>query len=187
MPSTRTVLVRSTAVVAVLAASLFSAAPASASGKSLVRDGFEGSVPLTEPGATPIIAGVSPGGAPWVLDDKSNVRLREDGRITVKLVGLVIPGRGNPVAMMAASLVCDDMVVSSTDPFMVDAAGNGRTKDVIHVPDDCDDPVVLIRNATDPANLGAYFAFTDDHDKHDDKHDDKDKDKDKDDKDKHDD
>jgi hypothetical protein len=177
MPSTRTVLVRSTAAVAVLAASLFSAAPASASGHSLVRDGFEGSVPLTDPVAPgPVIAGVNPGGAPWVLDDESKVRLREDGRITVKVVGLIIPARAsNPIPFMAASLVCDDMVVSSTDLFMVDEAGNGKIKDVIHVPDDCDDPVVLIRNATDREGnptkaLSAYFAFTDDHDKHGDKH-----------------
>jgi hypothetical protein len=59
---------------------------------------------------------------------------------------------------MAASLVCDDMVVASTAPFAVDKAGNGKTSDRIRVPDDCDDPLVLIRNAANPAGLGSYFA-----------------------------
>jgi hypothetical protein len=166
MRSSRTVLARSLAVTAVLGLSLFSAAPASASGRTLLEDEFEGSVPLSDPKATPVIAGVAPGGAPWVLDDDSEVRVRKDGRIRIELDDLVIPGRGNPVATMAASLVCRDKVVSSTRAFAVDAEGDAEFRGKIRVPRHCKHPVVLIRNATDPAGLGAYFAFTDDHRKH---------------------
>jgi hypothetical protein len=60
--------------------------------------------------------------------------------------------------MMAASLVCDEMVVDSTEAFAVSPEGNGRISDRITVPHDCDDPVVLVRNATNPAELGSYFA-----------------------------
>jgi hypothetical protein len=165
MPVVRTTRTMSigltTGLVAAAAATLLAASPAAASGHSLLREDLVGVFPLSDPvNHSPIIAGVKPGGAPWVIDDDSEVRVREDGRITVDLDHLVIPGRtpGNPIPRMAASLVCDDMVVSSTDPFDVDEDGNGKTHDHIWVPDDCDDPIVLIRNAADPAALGAYFA-----------------------------
>jgi hypothetical protein len=89
-----------------------------------------------------------------------NFGVREDGRITVVVRHLVIPGRvaGNPVATLAASLVCDDMVVDSTRPFAVSPDGNGRIRDRITAVDECDNPAVLVSNATNPAALGAYFA-----------------------------
>jgi hypothetical protein len=154
----------SAAVAAVaLAATVLTAAPASASGHTILRDGFEGNFPLTDPSATPVIGGVNPAGAPWILNDRSRVRVREDGRITISLRGLVLTRTGeNPVPLVAASLVCGDMVVDSTDPFELSVPeGNGHLSTRIDVPDDCDDPVVLIRNANNPAGLGGYFAFTD--------------------------
>jgi hypothetical protein len=161
MRNVRSVLAQSTAVAAALLVTVTSAGPAMASGHSILRENFEGVLPLTDPvDPSPVIAGVSPGGAPWVLDEDSRVRVREDGRITVVVSHLVIPGRvpGNPVAMMAASLVCDDMVVDSTQPFAVSPEGDGHISDRITGTEDCDDPVVLVRNATDPAALGGYFA-----------------------------
>jgi hypothetical protein len=148
---------------AALAVTALTAGPAAASGHTILRDGFEGNIPATEPNPTPVIGGVNSAGAPWILDDRSRVRVREDGRITISLRGLVLTRTGeNPVAMVAASLVCGDMVVDSTDPFELSVPkGNGHLSTRIDVPDDCDDPVVLIRNANNPAGLGGYFAFTD--------------------------
>ena len=62
---------------------------------------------------------------------------------------------------MAASLVCNDMVVDSTQAFAVSPEGNGSISDRIAETDrdDCDDPVVLVRNATNPLELGSYFAI----------------------------
>jgi hypothetical protein len=157
----RSVLAPSTAITAALVVSALSAGPAMASGHSILRENLAGILPLSDPvNPSPVIAGVSPGGAPWVLDEGSQVRVREDGRITVAVSHLVIPGRvpGNPIAFMAASLVCDDMVVDSTQPFAVSPDGDGGISDRITAIDDCDDPVVLVRNATDPAALGSYFA-----------------------------
>ena len=157
----RLLLARSTAVTAALLVTAAAAGPAMASGHTILREDIEGVRPLTDPvDPSPVIADVSPGGAPWVLDEDSRVRVREDGRITVVVSHLVIPDRvpGNPVPMMAASLVCDDMVVDSTQAFAVSPEGDGRISDRITVSDDCDDPIVLVRNATDPAGLGAYFA-----------------------------
>jgi len=168
----RTSLTLITTVTAALAAGLMTAGPAAAhGGDTLLRSGFEGNVPADRPGATPTIAGVPSAGRPWVLEDNSQVRVREDGRIDVKLRGLVIeeaPFNGtNPVAQVAATLVCDDMVADSTDPFDLSPEGDGRTRQHIDVPEDCDDPVVLIRgvNAATGA-LGGYFAFTTDEDHH---------------------
>ena len=162
MRNVRSLLALSTAVTAALVVAVTTAGPATARGHSILREDLQGTFPLSDPvNASPVIAGVSPGGAPWVVDDNSEARVREDGRISVVVKHLVIPGRvpGNPIAMMAASLVCDDMVVDSTKAFAVSPEGNGQVTDRIRGTEDCDDPVVLVRNASDPAALGAYFAF----------------------------
>ncbi len=171
MRRSRSVLVRSLAVTAALGLSLATASPAMASGSTLLRDGFKGNVPLGQPGATPIFGGVSPAGAPWVLDDDSEVRVREDGRIKIELDDLVIPGVA-PVdgRLVAASLLCKDMVVSSTHAFALDEDGDGEFEGKIWVPKKCKDPQVLIRNATNFPTLGGYFAFTHDKKDHDKKH-----------------
>lgn len=177
MRSSRSVLTRTVAVTAAVGLSLLTASPAMArGGDTLLRDGFEGNIPLNVPGtdppvpnpdATPIFGGVSPAGAPWVLDDDSEVRVRENGRIKIELDDLVIPGRGNPVPQVAASLLCDGMVVASTKAFPLDPEGDGEFEGRIRVPQHCDDPQVLIRNANNPAALGEYFAFTADERGHD--------------------
>ncbi|MEO5852813.1 MAG: hypothetical protein ABIQ15_09915 [Nocardioides sp.] len=161
MRTFRSVLSLSTSITAALVVAVTSAGPAMASGRSILHEDLEGTFPLTDPvNASPVIAGVNPGGAPWVVDEDSQARVREDGRITVVVSHLVIPGRvpGNPVALMAASLVCDDMVVDSTLAFAVSPEGNGEVSDLITGTDDCDDPIVLVRSATNPAALGSYFA-----------------------------
>ena len=157
----RSVLAQAIAITAAVVVTATTAAPAMASGHSLVREHFQGIAGSRDPVNPSLpIAGVPAGGAPWVLDADSHVRLREDGRITVVVRHLVIPGRvpGNPVATMAASLVCGDMVVDSTKSFAVSPEGNGRVRDRLAPIDSCDNPVVLVRNATNPAGLGAYFA-----------------------------
>lgn len=157
----RSLLAPATAITAALLIVSATASPAAARGHSILREDLQGTFPLTDPvSPSPVIAGVNPGGAPWVIDDDSEARVREDGRISVEVNHLVIPNRdpGNPVAMMAASLVCDDMVVDSTKAFAVSPEGNGEVEDRIRGTKDCDDPIVLVRNATNPDALGAYFA-----------------------------
>ena len=106
MRKVRSLLAQSTAITAALVITATSAGPAMASGHSILRENFEGVIPLSdEVNHSPIIAGVSPGGLPWVLDEDSNVRVREDGRITVVVNHLVIPGRvpGNLGAYFAVA------------------------------------------------------------------------------------
>src|SRR5659263_569405 len=111
-------------------------------GHVLLRAELVGSMPA--PGS-PVVAGINPGGAPWV-NGPSRVRVRDDGRITVQIRGLVLPpprGTGvNPIASVVATLVCDQLIEASTMPFVLSAAGNGSTREVIAVPRHCDDPVV---------------------------------------------
>jgi len=157
----RSVLAQSIAVTAALVIAASTAAPALASGHSILREEFMGiaganaAVNPSQP-----IAGVPAGGAPWIVSDGSHTRVREDGRITVTVRGLIIPGVGNPVPTMFASLVCDDMVVDSTRPFSVTTGlngGDGQVSDRISVPDrdECDNPMVLVRGNIPNA---PYFA-----------------------------
>lgn len=158
MHTTRSNLVLTTTAVVALAIVTLTAGPALADGSrghSVLRAQLVGSMPAP---ASPTIAGVNPGAAPWV-NGPSQVRLREDGRITVAVRGLVIPppiGTNiNPIASVVATLVCDDMVKDSTEPFALSTAGDGSTSDVISVPRHCDDPAVLIQPA---ANRTIYIA-----------------------------
>ena len=155
MHTTRSNLVLSTTAAVALAIVTLTAGPALAdgsSGDSVFRAPLVGSKPAP---ASPAIAGVNPGAAPWV-NGPSEVRVFEDGRIAVEIRGLIIPPRGfNPIASVIATLVCDDMVTDSTKPFALSAAGDGSTSDVISVPRHCDDPAVLIQPA---GNRTFYIA-----------------------------
>jgi hypothetical protein len=147
MRRTHTSRVLSTSAAVALAITAFSITPAFAAGsgtggESLLRAGLVGSTPAP---VSPVIAGINPGGAPWV-NGPSPVRVREDGRITVRIRGLIIPARGNsPINSVVATLVCGNMVASSTAPFALSTAGNGATRDVISVPRQCKNPAVLIQ------------------------------------------
>jgi hypothetical protein len=56
---------------------------------------------------------------------------------------------------VVATLVCDDMVRSSTAPFALSTAGDGSTSDRISGTHRCKDPVVLIQPA---GNRAVYIA-----------------------------
>ena len=149
MHMTRSNRVISITAAAALAMVTLTAAPAFADGSggdSVLSAPLIGSTPAV----SPIIADVKPGLAPWV-NGPSMVRVREDGRITVTIRGLVIPppvGKGvNPIASVVATLVCDNMVAPSTAPFALSTAGDGSTSDMISVPRHCEDPAVLIQPA----------------------------------------
>jgi len=161
MRTSRLIPVTAVAALATLALTTSPALADGGSGHSILRAELVGSMP-----ADPPIAGVDPGGVPWV-NGPSTARVREDGRITVRIRGLVVPppeGTGvNPVASVVAALVCDGMVESRTAAFALNAAGDGSTSDVIMGTRHCEDPIVLIQPA---GNLARFIASTvdDDHD-----------------------
>ena len=144
---------------AVVAAVSFGATTALASGGSsghdeggsLLRASVEGS--LVD---DPVLFGAKPGGAPWVIDE-GQARLSSSGSLRVEVEGLVIPGRGNPVPQLSASVACGGKVVATTAPVSFDSMGNARIRAMVMLPDRCLAPAVLLNPNT---NAGTYIAVT---------------------------
>jgi hypothetical protein len=96
-------------------------------GGNLLRSDLFGSQPLG-----PTLFGVAPGGKPWVLRH-GEARVRRDGRIEVRVRGLVIPAdpptttvASNPLPALAATLVCNGAAVGTTAPAPFSPAGDAR-------------------------------------------------------------
>ena len=142
---------------AVVAAVSFGATAAIAGGGSsggddqILRAGIVGS--LVD---DPKLFGVNPGGAPWVIDE-GHARLSDSGALRVEVEGLVIPGRGNPLPQLSASVACGGAVVATTPPVPFDAMGNARIRAMVMLPDRCLAPVVMLNPNT---NAGTYIAVT---------------------------
>lgn len=98
----------------------------------------------------PPIHGATPGMAPWVLR-RGSVLLRRDGRLRVKIRGLVIPtapanGTPGPVMTVSASLYCgDDTAAADTTPAVpISRGGDARIADRLDLPAKCLAPAVLV-------------------------------------------
>jgi hypothetical protein len=109
----------------------------------------------------PTIHGVARGGVPWQLD-RGVTRLRHDGRLTVDVRGLVIPGNGTPgpVTSIKASLYCGadaTGAVASTATVPLSPAGDARIDERVSLPSKCLAPVVLVNPN---GNAAAYIAAT---------------------------
>jgi hypothetical protein len=129
----------------------------------------------SNPGAT--IAGVGSGGAPWVVRRGIAV-LTDDGRLSVDVRGLVLPSANNtagPVTAVAASVVCANTVVATSNAVSLSSAGDAEIHAKLTVALPCVGAVVLVRAAAiNGAPLPAAGPFiaatglaagqTDDHD-----------------------
>jgi hypothetical protein len=99
----------------------------------------------------PVLHGVSPGGLPWVLRS-GQARLRHDGRLSVRVRGLVLPGPpGNgtpgPITTVNASLYCGSdatAAVATTGSVPLSTAGDARINERVTLPAKCVAPVVLV-------------------------------------------
>jgi hypothetical protein len=104
------------------------------------------------------IHGVVRGGVPWQLDS-GQVRLRQDGRLRLRVRGLVIPGNGTtgPVSTISASLFCgaDTMPTAQTPAVPLSSGGDARIDARVNLPAKCLAPVVLVNPNGNPA---AYIA-----------------------------
>lgn len=122
---------------------------------ALLRSGLVGSTPSP---VGPTLFGITPGTAPWVLDTGS-VRVDRSGLFELRVRGLVIPtppaNGTNPVPTLSASLVCNGVVVDTTDAVPFNSRGNARIHTTVEVPEPCLAPAVLVH-----PNLvtGAYIA-----------------------------
>jgi hypothetical protein len=114
----------------------------------------------------PVLFGVAPGGAPWVIS-KGDVRVAVDGRVMVRLDGLVIPtppsNGTNPVAEIAATVYCNGVAVGTTPAVPFSNAGDARIDDTLAtpLPRPCLAPAVLFNPAAGGVvTTSAYIAAT---------------------------
>lgn len=114
----------------------------------------------------PTLFGVKPGGAPWVID-RGEARVRRNGRVKVRLEGLVIPtapqNGTNPVSNIAASVFCGGTLVGTTAAVPFSPAGDARIDATLSaaIPSPCLTPAVLLNPAPNGAvNAGVYIAAT---------------------------
>jgi len=140
---------------------------------------FDTMAPVTEPftGADHAIRGVAGGGLPWELD-AARGRLRDDGRLDVRVEGLVLARRApvpdaaqgtNPVPQFMAAVNCltmppadaTDTALADTgmtvlsDPVPASPEGDARIRAQLTLPQPCIAPIVFVTSPT-----GAWFAVT---------------------------
>jgi hypothetical protein len=110
----------------------------------------------------PVLFGVKPGGAPWVIS-KGEAEARRDGRVKVEVEGLIIPTTGtNPVNGIAATVYCGGTAVGTTKayPFSADGDAKFEARVAKSLPSPCLAPAVLLNPAPNGTVAAAYIAAT---------------------------
>lgn len=115
------------------------------------------------------VRGLAGGGLPWEID-KAKGELRSDGRLDVRVEGLVLARKApvpaqlqgtNPVPQFRAIVSCLTPASPvngenvATDPFPASPQGDARFKGKVDLPDSCVAPIVFV---TSPTNQ--WFAAT---------------------------
>jgi len=115
------------------------------------------------------VRGVPGGGLPWQIDRASG-ELRSDGRLEVRVEGLVLARKDpvpanlqgtNPIPQFRAVVSCltPDSPVDgqnvATAPFPASPQGDARVKTTVDLPDHCIAPIVFVTSPTE-----AWFAAT---------------------------
>lgn len=143
---------------------------ASGSGGKDILD-FDTMAPVDGPfvGAGTPVRGVAGGGLPWQLD-RATGELRTDGRLEVRVEGLVLARKApvpanlqgtNPIPQFRAAVSCltEAAPVTGetvfTDPFPASPEGDASVKTNVTLPDTCFAPIVFV---TSPTNQ--WFAVT---------------------------
>ncbi|HZA83060.1 MAG TPA: hypothetical protein VFC13_16565 [Actinomycetes bacterium] len=128
---------------------------------------FKTMAPVVSPftGSTNPVRGINGGGVPWQVAS-ANGELRSDGRLEIKVEGLVIVATGvNPVAAFRGVVNCltpaspTTGVNLVTDPVPANTAGDAKIEAKLALPTPCIAPIVFVTNGT-AAPPGAWFATT---------------------------
>jgi hypothetical protein len=132
-------------------------------GAPLIKESLAPSQPTD-----PTFHGVGPGAAPWVLK-RGEVRLKRDGKLNLRVKGLVIPGApGNgtpgPVTTIRASLYCgadsSTAAADTSQPVPISSKGDARIHDTsFTVPATCLAPVILVHPNADAAHYIAVDGW----------------------------
>jgi len=145
-------------LTAVLLITVLTGGAASASTSRSANDDVESHifsaslVPDLGPTVEPTIAGIAPGGLPWVLEG-GHVSLSKGGRLEASVDGLLfgpgspanLIGTTGPITQIFASLVCANGPVISTNAVTFSKEGDAHINQRISLPAQCVGPVVLIR------------------------------------------
>jgi hypothetical protein len=127
-------------------------------GRALLDTSLAPSVP-----SDPVLNGASAGGAPWVLQ-RGDAVLKRDGRLVVRIRGLVIPtapgnGTPGPVMTVSASLYCGgaSTATGTTPSVPISSGGDASMEGPVSLPAKCLTPTVLIHPN---GAAGVYIAAT---------------------------
>lgn len=158
-------LVKSRAGAVAAAALLSLAATATPALASSPHDVVRADLVPSQPTFGPV-NGLAPGALPWVLD-RGEVRVRDNGRMDVRLEGFQVPrpdgSRDNPVASITAVVYCGGVAVADSGPQALSVPdGDARFRvEGLMIPSRCDAASVVI---SPTAAVGrAYIAFTPSH------------------------
>jgi hypothetical protein len=113
----------------------------------------------------PTLFGVAPGGVDWVINGPSKAKVSRDGRVRVRIRGLVFaegPNVGkNTVPQLAATVYCGGTGVGTTAPVAFSLEGDARIDERLAtaLPSPCLVPALLINPApAGSAVTGTYIA-----------------------------
>ena len=138
-------------------------------GQAILR--FDTMTPVDGPfvGTAHPVRTLAGGGLPWELD-RARGELRRDGRLDVKVDGLVLAHEAsvqpdlqgtNPIPQFRAIVSCltpdapDQGVIVASDPVPASPDGDARIRTTLDLPEPCVAPVVFV---TSPTNQ--WFAAT---------------------------
>jgi hypothetical protein len=132
-------------------------------GNAVLRSALFGSKTTAHGG--PTLFGVAPGGIDWVINAKGTAKVDRDGRVRVRIEGLVFaegPNVGkNTVPQLAATVYCGGTAVGTTKAVPFSPEGDARIDETLATapPRPCLAPAVLINPAPGgtPAT-GVYIA-----------------------------
>jgi hypothetical protein len=143
----------SLATVLLGALTIGSVAPVGAGGPKVVDATMTG-IPV----AGMSLDGIAGGGVAWVLDS-GNAKLFADGRLQVRVEGLVLATtHTNPVATGRAIVTCSNVVAARTDAVPFSATGDAQVSARVTLPEPCLAPAVFFAGVT--ANGDRWFAVT---------------------------
>jgi hypothetical protein len=129
-------------------------------GNAVLRAALFGS--KTTPHGGPTLFTVPPGGVDWVINGPSKAKVSRDGRVRVRIRGLVFaegPNVGkNTLAQLAATVYCGGTSVGTTKPVPFSPEGDARIDETLATapPSPCLVPAVLIN----PAPAGTAVTTT---------------------------
>jgi hypothetical protein len=165
----RKLLVAALAAFALVLVSAIQSTAVGSGGKDVLD--FDTMAPVDGPfvGPSTPVRGLAGGGLPWQLD-RAKGDLRSDGRLDVRVEGLVLARKApvpanlqgtNPIPQFRAIVSCltpdapDQGVTVASDPVPASPDGDARIRTTLALPEPCVAPVVFV---TSPTN--AWFAST---------------------------